>query len=218
MAKLTGPLLSFGADGQIGKAMVTAKWRGIPYARQYVVPANPRTTAQQNNRTRFALLREMYKLAPAALRAPWDAFCQGRPFLPFNKFVGENNRLLNGQADFANGIMSPGARGGLPPATVVAATGTSTGEITVTVTPPAQLPDGWTVQEVAAAAFPQQDPVGLFTGPIVADTEANPATPIVLGGFAAADVIAAFGWVVYERNDGKLAYSVSMYDEATADA
>ena len=57
MAKLTGPLLSFGATGQIAKTMVVGTWRGIDYARQYVVPANPRTTAQQANRTRFALLR-----------------------------------------------------------------------------------------------------------------------------------------------------------------
>jgi len=43
MSKLTGPLLSFGARGQIGKAMVTSTWKGVPYARQYVVPANPQT-------------------------------------------------------------------------------------------------------------------------------------------------------------------------------
>lgn len=218
MAKLTGPLLSFGARGQIGKALVTSKWRGIDYARQYVIPANPRTTAQQNNRTRFALLREMWKLAPAIVQAPWVAFSTGRPFLPFNKFVGENNRLLVGQTDFANAIMSPGARGGLPPTTVVVATGSTPGAITVTVTPPAQLPEGWTVTEVAAAGFPQQNPIGLFDGPFVAATQANPATPIVLSGFTAGEDVAGFGWVVYERPDGQLAYSVSISGEAAADS
>lgn len=217
MAKLTAPLLSMGARGQIGKSMVIGKWRGIDYARQHVVPANPRTTAQTNNRTRFALLREMWKLAPATVQAPWTAFCLGRPFLNFNKFVGENNRLLNGQTDFAFALMSPGAKGGLPPGAVVAATGAVAGEVTVTVTPPTQLPDGWTVSEVAAAAFPEQDPIGLFAGPFVAGTQVNPATPIALGGFAPGASVACFGWVVYEKPDASLAYSVSIYDEATAD-
>jgi hypothetical protein len=218
MAKLTGPLLSFGARGQIGKAMVTSKWRGIPYARQHVIPANPRTTAQVANRTLFAMLREMYKLAPAALRAPWEAFATGRPFLPVNKFVGENVRLLQGDTDFANAIMSPGARGGLPPSSVSAATGGATGEVDVTIVVPAQLPDGWTVTECAACAFTQQTPYGTFTGPLVAGTDATAAYEITLAGFAAGADVECFGWVVYEKPDGLLAYSVSVYDLTTAGA
>src|SRR5690606_16143033 len=136
MAKLTGPLLSFGARGQIGKAMVTAKWRGVDYARQYVIPANPRTTAQQANRTRFAFLREMWKLAPAVVVEPWTAFAAGRPFTNMNKFVGENNRVLNGESDLQNFIGSPGARGGLPPQALSATTGNSAGEIDVAITVP----------------------------------------------------------------------------------
>lgn len=218
MAKITAPLLSMGARGQIGKSMVVAKWRGITYARQHVVPANPRTTAQQANRTRFALLREMYKLAPQAVRAPWEAFATGRPFLAVNKFVGENNRLLNGQTDFALGLMSPGARGGLPPGGVVAVTGGATGEVDVTVTVPTQLPDGWTVTMCAAAAFPEQDPVGIFEGPFVAGTDAATPFEITLAGLPAATSCACFGWVVYEKSNGDLAYSVSLYDEAVSGA
>jgi hypothetical protein len=221
MAKTTGPLLSFGADGQIGKSMVMSKWRGITYARRYVIPANPRTTAQQANRTRFAFLREMFKLAPAEVRAPWDAFCKGRPFLPFNKFVGENNRLLAAPpaaTDLQKMIMSPGALGGLPPVSVSAATGSGSGEVDVTINVTNQLPPDWTVDSVAAAAVWDQDPVGIFTGPFVAGSEASPATPVTLSGLGAAEDCVAFGWVVYERNDGQLAYSVSLADTATSGA
>jgi len=216
MAKLTGPLLSFGSRGQIGKAMVTASWRGISYARQYVIPSNPRTIAQQANRTRFAFLREMHKLASATIRAPWDAFATGRPFTGVNKFVGENNRLLVGEVDLEQMIMSPGARGGLPPASVSAAAGAGAGEIDVTIVPPTQLPSGWTVVECAAAAVVDQDPVGLFTGPIVSGTDATSPYVINLAGFAAGASCMAFGWVVYEKPDGKLAYSVSISDPVTA--
>lgn len=217
MAKLTGPLLSFGSKGQIGKAMVTASWRGIPYARQYVVPANPRTTAQQANRTMFALLREMYKLAPSVLRAPWDAFATGRPFLGVNKFVGENIRLMNGQTDMQLFLGSPGARGGLPPVSVAAAENGTPGELEVTVTVPTQLPDGWTVTSVAAAAFDDQDPTGIFAGPLVADTVAAPGDVVTLAGLTSAVLNVAVGWVLYEKPDGKTAYSVSLATTATPD-
>lgn len=218
MAKLTGPLLSFGADGQIGKAMVTANWRGIAYARQYVVPANPRTTAQQNNRTRFALFREMWKLAPQEVRNTFDTFALGRKFLGFNSFVGENNRLTNGEVDLQAMLMSPGARGGLPPAGVIATTGASTGEVDVAVTPPNQLPDGWIVTACHAAAVVDQNPIGIFAGPFVAGSDTSDPYEITLAGFAASAACVAFGWVEYEKANGDTAYSVSISDTATAGA
>src|SRR3546814_12612164 len=85
MAKTTAPLLSFGADGQIAKTMVYSKWKGIPYVRRHVVPANPQTVAQQLTRTTFSQLREMWKIAPAIAQLPWDTFAIGRPFLGLNK-------------------------------------------------------------------------------------------------------------------------------------
>lgn len=218
MAKLNGAFLSFGARGQIGKTMVASKWRGIPYAKAYSIPANPRTTAQQENRTRFAFLTEAWKLAPAGVRDAWDAFATGRPFTGQNKYVGENNRLLVGQSDLTASLASPGARGGLPPGSVVAATGTTPGEITVTIVPPSQLPDGWTVQSCGAAAVPQQDPVGIFAGPFVAGNDTTNPYVITLGGFTPGGNVQAWGWVIYLKPDGKLAYSVSLADEALADS
>lgn len=215
MAKITAPLLSMGARGQLGKSMVVSKWRGIPYARQYVVPANPRTTAQQTNRTRFALLREMYKLAPAIVRAPWDAFAKGRKFLGVNKFVGENNRLLNGEMGFLTALMSPGAGGGLPPVAVSAADAVAAGTIEVTVTVPAVLPDGWTITGARAAAIVDQDPSGIFAGPFVAGSDDAAPYVITLAGFQAADDLIAFGWIEYEKPNGDKAYSVSLSDAVT---
>lgn len=210
MAKLTAPLLSMGAQGQIGDSIVFSKWKGIPYARQKVIPANPRTVAQQSNRTTFALLREMYKLAPATLREPWSAFASGRKFTGMNAFVGENLRVVKGDPDLSDFLGSPGARGGLPPATVAVVAGAGAGEVDVTVTPPDQLPVGWAVEEVAAAAFENQDPSGIFSAPLVAAVEPNPANPITLGGFDSAITVLAVGWVVYTKPDGSKAYSVSL--------
>lgn len=215
MAKLHGPLLSFGAQGQIGKTLVTSSWRGVKYARQYVIPANPRTTAQQTNRAIFAFMREMYKLAPGVVRDPWIAFAKGRPFTDFNKFVGENVRLLQGQSVLTSAIMSPGARGGLPPQAVSADATVNPGEVEVEILAPTQLPDGWTVTSVGAAACAQQDPATLFSPPFVAATVAAPGDTVTLSGLPETTLCVAWGWVVYARPDGLPAYSVSLSDTVT---
>tara|TARA_Y100001951_G_C11236729_1_gene237905 strand:- start:173 stop:826 length:654 start_codon:yes stop_codon:yes gene_type:complete len=214
MAKLTAPLLSMGAKGQIGKAMVIANWKGVDYARQYVKPANPRTVAQQSNRTRFALLREMYKLSPAVLLAPWKSFVEGRPLNAANKYVGENNRLLNGEVDMQNFIGSPGAKGGIPPESIAAAPNGTAAELEVTVEVPADIPEGWTVTGVAAAAFPDQDPTGIFAGPLRAGQVAAPGDTVTLDGLPNALCVAT-GWVIYTKANGDTAYSVALTTTAT---
>ena len=50
MAKLKAPLLSLGAAGAIGKSMVFFNWKGIDAVREYVIPANPKSTPQQTQR------------------------------------------------------------------------------------------------------------------------------------------------------------------------
>ncbi len=50
MAKLKAPLLSLGASGQLGKTLVFFNWKGLDVAREYVIPANPKTTAQNLQR------------------------------------------------------------------------------------------------------------------------------------------------------------------------
>ncbi|MBA7685213.1 hypothetical protein ES703_93631 [subsurface metagenome] len=50
MAKLKAPLLSLGASGAIGKAIVYFPWKGLDCAREYVVPTNPDTDAQKLQR------------------------------------------------------------------------------------------------------------------------------------------------------------------------
>lgn len=50
MAKVTAPLFSFGARGQLGEALVYFPWKGIDAVRTYVIPANPNTAAQQTQR------------------------------------------------------------------------------------------------------------------------------------------------------------------------
>ena len=50
MAKLKAPLFSFGASGKIADSLVYFPWKGLNAVREYVVPANPKTTAQTTQR------------------------------------------------------------------------------------------------------------------------------------------------------------------------
>jgi len=50
LAKLKAPLFSLGASGQLGKALVFFGWKGLDVVREYVVPSNPKTTAQTTQR------------------------------------------------------------------------------------------------------------------------------------------------------------------------
>lgn len=71
MARLTAPLLSLGASGSIAKSLVYSTWKGIPYARVHVIPANPKSVGQQEVRGVFATLTEMWKRMPQLARDPF---------------------------------------------------------------------------------------------------------------------------------------------------
>jgi hypothetical protein len=217
MAKVKGPLLSFGARGQIGKSAVFGAWRGIAYARQHVVPANPQTTAQTVTRTTFALLREMWKLAPAGLKEPWDAFAAGRPFTGMNKFVGENLRVLRGDPDMGDFIGSPGARGGLPADSVVLSAPGAAGTLQATVVPPA-APDGWTLVGASAVAFLDQDPAAIFDGVITYSEDLVAPYVVLFADLTPGESYIVSAWLVWEKPDGTLAYSVSTTGTQTAHA
>ena len=50
MAKLTAPLMSFTAAGQLAQSLVYFGWKGLNVVRKYVIPTNPKTTKQITQR------------------------------------------------------------------------------------------------------------------------------------------------------------------------
>lgn len=214
MSKTTAPLLSFSARGQIGKAMVASSWKGVSYMRRHVIPANPKTTRQTEVRATFALLREMWKLAPALVQAPWNSFAQGRPLTGMNKFVGENQRVLNNQTDMNNFIGSPGSKGGLAPLGITVDTATPE-QVEITVDVPA-APDGWAIDGAVGYAFLDQSPTGIFNGTIeAAEDTAGPAYVIVIPDLVTGSDYQVGAFLRWTKPDGTFAYSVSLGDQAT---
>lgn len=217
MAKLTGPLLSFGAEGQIGKSMVVASWRGVKYARQYVKPANPQTQAQMNIRLLFAYLREMWKRAPAEIIETWNAFAKGRPYTGMNKLVGENVRVLKNQSDMNGIIFSPGSNGGLMQVSQTAVTGAGSGEIDWTATAPVE-PTDWIVVRAIAVAVPDADPTGLFLGGWAVDTDGTAPFAGTLSGLDPATDYQVGIYLEWSKPDGSTAYGASASSLVTSGA
>lgn len=214
MAKLSGPLLSLGARGQIGKTLVSSRWKGIPYMRQYVVPANPQTTAQTETRTTFTMLNGLWLASPALFRAPWTINAVGQKYTDRNKLLAENVGVLRGDTDMQQFIGSPGARGG-PPMDAIGGAAGAAGVIAVTATAPA-IPTDWALTSITWAAFPDQDPHDPYEGPMVAGEDLTSPYGMNLTGLLAATLHVLVGWPKWERPDGKVAYGPSLVTTATS--
>lgn len=207
MAKTTAPILSLGASGTIAKTMVYSSWRGIPYVRRHLIPSNPNTVGQQATRNVFTTMSAMWKVAPALLTTPWDTFATGRPFLGRNAFIGQNVKLMRGEVDANLFVGSPGARGGLPPDSIVSTPGST--QLSIAFTNPA-APTGWTLVGAIAIAFPDQDPAAVFVGPTVAAEDvAAPQDTVVLTGLALV-LMQVRAWLQWTKPDGATAYSASL--------
>ncbi len=100
MAKVEAPLFSFGARGQLGKALVYFPWKALEVVRSYVVPANPNSAAQQTQRSRLTNAVSRWHsagLVPIDVTA-WDRYAATRPTSQsgFNAFVADDIAIQAG--------------------------------------------------------------------------------------------------------------------------
>lgn len=210
MPKVTAPLLSFGASGQIAKSQVYATWKGIPYVRRYAIPANPRTVKQTNNRDIWKMLSQAWLFAPAAIQNAFNAFAVGKPLTGRNKFVSENQSLFAIQptpSEIDGFIMSPGNGGALPATGLVVTPGAD--QLTLSATIP-EAPSGWSIEKVWGAALPQQAPDAIFDGPWVVASDDSAPYSIVLPGLTTVGEHVVGLWIEWVKPDGKTAYSRSL--------
>ncbi len=89
MAKLTAPLMSLDARGQIGKTLVFIGWKGIKSVRQFVVPANPNSVAQQAQRLVISNCVKGWKLLDAVAKSAWNSWApyEAKPMSGFNSMT-----------------------------------------------------------------------------------------------------------------------------------
>lgn len=215
MAKVKGPLLSLGASGQVGKSIVFGDWRGVKYAREHVVPANPRTTAQTLTRNVFEYADDQFKRMLTLAQAPWKQSAVGKGFTARNKFIGTFVKELRVKADMADYVPSPGINGGLPLLSFAAVTGGGAGEIDCTAEIPPE-PVGWTHDAVVYTAFLDRAPDAPMTDFM---TEAEslaaawapgppPESTETLTGLDTGQDYAVSAFLRSTRADGVIAYGI----------
>lgn len=90
MVKTTAPLLSLAASGTIGDAITFAQWKGRPYARVRVDPANPRSAAQVTMRAMMGFISQGWAAIPAWGQDNWTAPAAAENIPPFNFYIKEN--------------------------------------------------------------------------------------------------------------------------------
>jgi len=90
MVRVTAPALSLDASGTIGKTVTYAKWKGRNYARQRVIPTNPKSASQSGLRAMFKFLSQQWDGMADADKEDYDAEAESRQLSAFNVFMSKN--------------------------------------------------------------------------------------------------------------------------------
>jgi hypothetical protein len=202
MAKVTSPLYGIDATGTVGQSVTFAKWKGTKYARRYTKPSNPNTQSQQNVRGSFKFLASLWKAAPPAFKAPFEAKAKGNTITPANAFVQANASNIYDISDIADLAVSVPVLGGYAPASGTLSGGAGT--VTVALTAPS-LPSGWTVDRMVGVCIRNVNSNGDFTGTVNVATDATAPYSVSFSGLVAGQYLAS-GYFVYIRPDGREAF------------
>ena len=212
MAKITGPFMGLGASGSLAKTLVASKWKGRPYIRQHVIPANPRSTAQTLTRDAFSFAAATWKVGGTILQEPWERYAVGRVLAGRNKFQGNFVSENRGETDLLSWNISPGAKGGLPPLTIVSST-PGVNDINLLLTTPTP-PTGWTLTSAQGFAIRDQDPQTGILYTTVEDEDLA-ATNVLLPGLTTAVLYVCGAWLKWAKPDASIAYSVALMTTET---
>lgn len=94
MAKLTGPLFSLGAAGKIGNALVYFRIKGRDVVRRWLVPHNPESADQVEQRLYFSQGVDNWQSLDGATQILWDDYADttGQGWSGFNAMM---SRYIN---------------------------------------------------------------------------------------------------------------------------
>lgn len=108
MAKWTSPLFS-DIRNKLGNNVIFSMWKGRPYMRSYVKPANPQTAAQTANRLHHSALVEMYQnnvKGTPAHKTAWNVEALSALISGFNRFVSYGRKITFGTVNLENATLS----------------------------------------------------------------------------------------------------------------
>ncbi len=215
MARLTAPLLSLTASGTIANSLTYATWKGIPYVRTRVIPANPKSAAQQEVRGIFSTLNEMWKRMPLIARQPFIDAANGQPMTSRNKHIQANVKILIDETTLDKLVMSIAGGSAVIPDSVTPDVATPL-HLKVTAAEPT-APAGYTWKSLEVAAIADGDPSPVITLTTYADTIVDPITGVDLT--VPADDYQYAAWAIWTRDsDSKEFASAAVRGQATVTA
>lgn len=94
---------------KLGDSVVFSMWKGRPYFRSYVTPANPNSNAQKANRAQLAEIVAMYQSnvkGTTAYVAAWDAEALSDSISGYNQFTKYGRGTVFGTVNLAAGSLS----------------------------------------------------------------------------------------------------------------
>ncbi|MBA7531320.1 hypothetical protein ES705_23532 [subsurface metagenome] len=86
MAVIQFSPLIVGMSGKVADA-VFSRWKGIPYIRARVIPSNPRTADQTEQREALAHCLKIWQSIKSWAKTPWDLAASGYAMSGYNKFM-----------------------------------------------------------------------------------------------------------------------------------
>jgi len=115
MAKVTAPFLSLGASGKLANTLVAFTWKGINVMRQFKIPTNPNTAAQQTQRTLFSAMVLSWRtyFTNSLMRTAWNlsALMSGNPQSGFNSAMSAMAQICSGNPDASFALSSAAGAG-----------------------------------------------------------------------------------------------------------
>ncbi len=150
MVKVQGPAFSLAASGTIGDTLTFSTWKGRPYVRERVIPANPRSGSQTGVRSMFKFLSQNWAALTTAEKATWEPLADQLVASPFNAFMSRNQKLWRN-------FLAPGQEDPVPVTGTIGTLGTATAtagvrQITVDYPIPTTIADNWGIMIFRALA------------------------------------------------------------------
>jgi hypothetical protein len=82
--------MSLEASGSLAGALVFSRWKGRPYVRELVKPANPRSGGQVGIRSMLKFLSQDWENIGASPQASWQDRADAKVISTFNAYMGFN--------------------------------------------------------------------------------------------------------------------------------
>lgn len=203
MAKIAAGALSH-PSGKFG-ALVGATWKGIPYIREYVIPANPSTPAQVTQRQWFTAVVRMAKaLLGPVLQVFWDPFIKKNS--GYAKFIGRALTDMSSIVDFDSVKIADGSREGA----VIASAVYSGANVTITWDETI-LSNGELTDAACAFVYDVSNQVGWFSSTATRDDE---SVAVAVGTGRGAPFLKAYLFFADDASDPSVV-SVSSFLQVT---